>query len=131
MRGHRHLGEKMRKLSGRSIFAWLLALFFVVGSSTNLFATEGILAEYRLWGYPDWFHYLTGTMELTSAILLAIARTRLFGVLLGGVVMVGAAATLLLHDEYAHALAPIVVLALLGLCGWRTIRAAEPKAAAA
>jgi hypothetical protein len=69
-------------------------------------------------------------MELASAVLLAIARTRLFGVLLGSVVMAGAAATLLLHGEYPHMLAPIVVLALLGICGWCTLRA-EPRAVGA
>lgn len=101
-----------------SILAWLLAAFFLVGASANLFAGEATVEEYRGWGYPGWFHYVTGVLELSTAVLLTMPATRLAGSAVGGVVMVGAAGTLILHGELVHALLPLAILALLGLNGW-------------
>ncbi|WP_456821924.1 DoxX family protein [Bradyrhizobium sp. USDA 4502] len=97
---------------------WLLAAFFVVGGFGNIFASADIKADYRSWGYPDWFHYLTGLLELTTASLLSVRRTRLWGAALGSAVMTAAGATVLFHGEYAHAIAPLAVLCALVLAGW-------------
>jgi len=50
-------------------------------------------AEYRRWGYPDWFHFVTGALELATAALLVVTATRLLGAGLGGAVMLAAAGT--------------------------------------
>jgi hypothetical protein len=31
--------------------------------------------EYQRWGYPDWFHFMTGGLELVVALLLPLAIT--------------------------------------------------------
>ncbi|SDO96099.1 DoxX-like family protein [Lutimaribacter pacificus] len=113
----------MKRFSLRNLFAWLLAAFFVIGGTMNIFATEQILADYDRWGYPGWFHYLTGTLEWASAILMIFPATRLAGSALAGCVMLGAAATVLSHGEYGHAVPPLVVLALVCLNLWLTWRA--------
>ncbi|KPH62102.1 DoxX family protein [Novosphingobium sp. ST904] len=115
----------MRKLNWKSLLAWALAAFFVVGGIGNIFVSAGIAEDYRRWGYPDWFHYVTGILELTTAALLAIGSTRLWGALLGSAVMLAAAGTVLLHGEYTHAIAPIIVLLAtlaVGWIAWRTSR---------
>lgn len=99
----------MHRLSWKSVLPWLLAAFFVVGGLGNIFATEAIRADYARWGYPAWFHYVTGLLELTAAGLLMLGRRRL-GAGLAVAVMSGAAATVLLHGEITHAIAPLVVL---------------------
>ncbi|MEW5421621.1 DoxX family protein [Amorphus sp. 3PC139-8] len=104
--------------AGRVGLAWLLVVFFVIGGIANIFALGGALEEYRRWGYPDWFHYVTGIMELTSAILMALTTTRRIGSALGAVVMVGATLTVLSNSEYLHALLPLIVLFLLCLNFW-------------
>jgi hypothetical protein len=74
------LSEKvgqMPKISWRQVSALALAAFFVVGSLSNIFAPGSIYEEYLRWGYPHWFHFVTGSLELTTAVLLAQARTRL------------------------------------------------------
>lgn len=112
----------MKALPWRHIFAGFLAAFFLLGGSMNIFASDAILADYHRWGYPGWFHYLTGALEWTTAVLIAIPRSRLLGSLLGCALMTSAAATVLLHGEYAHALAPLIVLTLVALNGgiaWR------------
>ena len=73
----------MSKISWRQVPALALAAFFVVGSLTNIFAPGSIYQEYLRWGYPHWFHFVTGSLELTTAVLLVRARTRLWGAALG------------------------------------------------
>lgn len=109
---------QMSKLSWRQVLALALAAFFVVGSLSNIFAPGSIYEEYLRWGYPHWFHFVTGSLELTTAVLLARARTRLWGSALGCTVMLAALATVTLHGEYEHGVAPLVVVALSILVGW-------------
>jgi hypothetical protein len=73
-------------------------------------------------GYPHWFHFVTGSLELTTAVLLAQGRTRLLGSALGCAVMLAALATVTLHGEYGHGVAPLVVATLsivVGRIAWR------------
>ena len=93
----------MKKLPWRDIYAWLLAAFFVLGGGMNLLASPEILADYRRWGYPDWFHYVTGVMEWTAAVLIAIPATRLAGSVFAGTIMAAAAGTVALNGEFSHA----------------------------
>ena len=109
---------KLKTFNWKTFFALLLAAFFLVGSLGNILASEQIVAEYARWGYPSWFHYVTGTLELTAAVLLAIRQWRLWGGLLGAVIMVAASLTTLLHGEIAHALAPLMVLSICTAVGW-------------
>ena len=121
----------MSLLTWNAILAWVLAAFFVLGSVINVLAPGSIAAEYRRWGYPDWFHFITGTLELATAVLLAIASTRLLGAGLGVAVMLAALATVVFHREYFRAAPPFVVLILLALVIWAALAApAQPKRAA-
>lgn len=108
----------MPKISWRDVLPFALAVFFVVGSLSNIVAPGSIYEEYLKWGYPPWFHFFTGTMELTASILLFRKQTRLSGALLGGTVMFAALATVVIRGEYAHAVAPFVVATLSLVVGW-------------
>ena len=112
----------MRKLSWKSLLAWALAAFFVVGCTINLLDPPATAAEYQGWGYPHWFHVVTGGMELATAVLLIAAATRLVGAAIGCLVMIGAAVTLIVHGAYAHAVLPLVILGLLVFVGWAAFR---------
>lgn len=105
-----------------SILAWLLAGFFVVGAVGNLMAPTPIAEDYRRWGYPDGFHFITGTLELVAAILLALRRFRLAGVGLAAALMGAAVLTVLIHREYGHAIAPGIVLVVTALVGLGSAR---------
>jgi hypothetical protein len=108
----------MFKISWPKGLALALAAFFVVGSLSNILAPPSIYREYLQWGYPRWFHFVTGSLELTTAVLLARAQTRLWGSALGCTVMSAALATVTVHGEYAHGAAPLVAAALSILVGW-------------
>jgi hypothetical protein len=108
----------MSKISWRQVSALALSAFFVVGSLSNIFAPASIYGEYLHWGYPSWFHFITGSFELMTAVLLVRPRTRVWGSALGCTVMLAALATVTLHGEYAHGVAPLVAAALAVLVGW-------------
>ena len=52
------------------------------------------------------------------AVLLAQARTRPWGSALGCIVMLAALATVTLHGEYGHGVAPLVAATLSIAVGW-------------
>ena len=108
----------MSKISWHQASGLALAAFFVVGSLSNIVAPGSIYEDYLRWGYPPWFHFVTGSLKLTTAFLLAWERTRPWGAALGCMVMLAAFATVMLHGEYAHGAAPLVVAALSILVGW-------------
>jgi hypothetical protein len=116
----------MSKISWRQVPALALAAFFVVGSLTNILAPGSIYEEYLRWGYPHWFHFVTGALELTTAILLARTPTRLWGAALGCTVMLAALATVTLHGEYGHGVAPLVAAILSIVVGWFAWRKRPP-----
>ena len=108
----------MSKISWSQVSALALAAFFVVGSLINIFAPGSTYEEYLRWGYPHWFHFVTGSLELTAAVLLARAPTRLWGAALGCTVMLAALATVTLHGEYGHGMPPLVAATLSIVVGW-------------
>ena len=112
--------ERKSRISWRQVLPWVLAAFFVVGSLSNIIAPRPIFEEYLKWGYPHWFHFVTGSVELMSAVLLARARTRLWGSALGCTVMLAALATVTVHGEYGHGVAPLVAAMLSIVVGWIT-----------
>lgn len=102
----------MRRLPWNSILAWLLAAFFVVGGISNIMASEAILSDYNRWGYPSWFHYVTGVLELAAAFLIFWRKSRKAGAALAAGIMLSAAATVLVHGEFTRTIAPLVVLSV-------------------
>src|ERR1700723_4629037 len=111
-------GGHLSKISWRQVLAWALAAFFVAGSLSTFLAPRSIYEEYLRWGYPHWFHFVTGSLELMAAVLLAQAQTRLWGAALGCTVMLAALATVTLHGEYGHGMPPLVAATLSIVVGW-------------
>lgn len=119
----------MARIKWASVLRLLLAAFFVFGGLGNIFAPESILEDYQRWGYPDWFHYVTGVLELLVAVLLIVRPRHLYGPLLGAAVMFAAAGTVIAHGEYSHAIAPGVVFGLCLLLAVLTARSGAPARA--
>ena len=109
---------EMSKISWRQVLPLALAAFFVVGSIINILAPGSVYEEYLKWGYPSWFHFVTGSLELTAAILLFRAPSRLLGSMLGATVMFAALATVIIHGEYGRAVPPLVAATLSLVVGW-------------
>lgn len=52
----------------------LLALIFVASGLAKLASLEFELVAFERWGYPIWFMYLIGTIEVVGGIGLIIQR---------------------------------------------------------
>jgi hypothetical protein len=102
----------------QTIFIWLLVIFFVVGGCINMAAPKPIAAQYATWGFPNWFHFVTGGLELATAILLTMSLTRIAGAVLGSAIMLAAATTVTLNRMYRHAILPATVAILTAVSGW-------------
>ena len=103
----------MHPTSMLQVLAWALALFFLAGAIGNFTQRPAsIKADYARWGYPGWFHWLTGALELVAAVLLLLPAWRLAGAALGGGVMLAAAVTVLWRPEPGRLPPPAVALVL-------------------
>lgn len=94
------------------LLPFALGAFFILGAVVNGTASPAVRQDFVTWGYPAWFPYVTAALELATAVLLFVRRSRILGAALGAAVMSAAAFTLITHGEYQHALPPIAVLAL-------------------
>jgi DoxX-like family len=107
----------MNGLTWTQILTWTLAAFFLSGFVVNTFAVKVVGPEYRGWGYPDWFHFVSGGLDLAVSLLLLSPVTARWGVVLGCGIMVVAIATVIRFREYRRALPPFTVLVLLVIAG--------------
>lgn len=110
--------RQMSRLRWVLVIAWILAALFAVSGFLNVTAPPQIRAQYQQWGYPAWFHFVTGSLELTAAVFLVFGSTRRWASVLGATVLSGAIATLLVHREFIHALTPAFFLVLAALVAW-------------
>jgi putative oxidoreductase len=107
---------------GMKITAWvlsaLLTLSFLLAGGGKLAAVEDNVATFAHFGYPLWFMYVTGAIEVLCAAGLWIPRLRGLSALGLVVTMLGAVATHLIHDGVSAAIPAIVMLALSGAVTW-------------
>jgi hypothetical protein len=97
---------------------WLLVAAFFGAGLFNAVGTRATVDGFVRWGYPSWWHWVTGGLEISSAILIALPFGRASGLGLGATIMVVASLTVLRHREYVH-LAPLgVFLALVALAAF-------------
>jgi len=82
------------------IITGLLAFIFVLSGGAKLLGLEFELEAFERWGYPLWFMYFTGIVEVAGAIALMIPRLAAVAALGLSGVMVGAVATHALHSEW-------------------------------
>jgi len=76
------------------------------------------------WGYPEWFAYVAGVIEILGAILLFVPKTSRYGALLLSSTMLAAAVTLFTHPHtiFGRGSTPLVYcvwLAAVAIVSWR------------
>ena len=99
-----------------SVVAWVMAILlciaFLGAGAAKLTAQPMMTMEFAAFGYPQWFMYVTGFIEIVSAILVVVPRTSRIGAGLLTCVMVGAIFSHLTHGQAGMIGAPVVLLAL-------------------
>ncbi len=100
--------------------AILLALAFLGAGGSKLAGVEQHVTNFDKWGYPLWFMYVTGLIEVGGAAMLPFKRTRFFGAALLVATMTGAILTHIVAGEIGGPMVPpIVLLSLSGYLVWR------------
>ena len=112
----------MNRQRTKNASAWVLSvvlsLAFILAALPKLLGTQAWVVKFARWGYPNWFPFAIGSLELLGAILLLIPGVAKYGASLLGVVMLGAAYTHLANGEGLQVLRPVIVLLLLGITVW-------------
>lgn len=99
-------------LPATDILSWLLALAFFGAGVVNAIGSAAIRDDFVRWGYPRWWHLVTGGLEVLAAALIMVPAIRVAGLGLGAAICVAAVATVIRHRDYRH-VAPGLVLAAL------------------
>ncbi len=100
------------------VLAGLLAFAFVGAASGKLMGAPEMVENFARWGYPSWFLYVTGAIEVVAAILIAVPKTRFFGASLLVATMIGGVGTHVIHGEYGAAIPALVLMSLSALVAW-------------
>jgi putative oxidoreductase len=95
----------------------LLAAAAFVAIGVAKFAAPEWARNFARWGYPDGFYMVVGAVELTAGVLLLVPKLTSYAATLLGAIMIGAAATHLLHNETARVAAPLIWLGMMALLG--------------
>ncbi len=97
----------------------LLSLIFIASGGAKLAGLEFEIVAFERWGYPLWFMYLTGVVEVAGGIGLLIRR---FSALAAGglaAMMIGAVGTHVIHAEWGMLVAASIILALSATRAWQ------------
>lgn len=71
----------------------LTAFAFLAAGGSKLAGAPDMVAMFEKIGFGQWFRYLTGSFEVTGAVLLILPRTAAIGGALLAAVMIGAIGT--------------------------------------
>ena len=101
----------------------LLAAMFVMAGGAKLFGAPDMVQLFAAVGVGQWFRYVTGVIEVGSAILLVIPGTAPYGAVLLGCTMLGAIFTHLaiLHNSPALPVALLIGAAVVLWGRWKPI----------
>ncbi len=94
----------------------ILALIFLASGGAKLAGLPFELAAFERWGYPLWFMYATGIIEVLGGIALLFSRVSALAALGLGGMMIGAVGTHAVNHEWPMLL---IAAAIMALAFWR------------
>jgi DoxX-like family len=95
-----------------ALSVWLLVAGFFGAGLFNAIGTPRTQGDFARWGYPHWWSFFTGGLEIISAVLIALPAGRIVGLALGAVIIAAAVMTVLRHRDLSH-LVPLSVFVVL------------------
>jgi putative oxidoreductase len=114
------------------LISWILRLavagvFLSVGAD-KFYADSLWVKLFNQIGWGDWFRYLTGTLQVTGAVLVVVPRTFLIGIGLLACTMLGATAVWIVRfGAPGNAIIPAAILVALLVIGFHGARVDEAK----
>lgn len=106
------------KTNAAKYLPYFLAVMFAMVGGMKLMGPAEMVENFARWGYPAWFIYAVGALEMAGAISLVMGRTRFLASVGLTLVLLGAAATHLKAGEYGPTMMPMMFLALTAVQAW-------------
>jgi hypothetical protein len=96
-----------------NVLALTLATLFGVAAVLNLAAPGFLRRAYARWQFARGFHYVAGTALGLTALFLVVPQTRIWGGVLGAIVLFITVVLLLNRGKYAYAVPAILLMVAL------------------
>ena len=100
------------------LIVMLLAVIFLLSGGAKLAGLEFEIEAFQRWGYPIWFMYLIGSIEVAGVIGLLFRQVSALAAAGLTLMMIGAVMTHVLHAEWGMLVAAAVILTL---SAWRVL----------
>ena len=107
----------MKKIIKTALWV-ILGVMFIIAGGAKLVGEHSQVEHFAQWGYPTWFLYVTGLIEVAGGICLFIPKTQFYGIVVLSLTMVGAALTHLRAHEMSAFPVPLLILGLLVTLAW-------------
>ena len=95
------------------VTAELLAGLFAVAAVLNLAAPGFVRRIYQRWAFARGFYYVMGAAQALAAVFLAVHQTRIWGGILGAMILFVTVVALLNRRQYIYALPAILAMIAL------------------
>ncbi|MGD9850071.1 MAG: DoxX family protein [Nitrospirales bacterium] len=117
----------MMKKAINTTLAMTLGVMFIMAGGVKLLAQQSQVEHFAHWGYPLWFLYFTGIVEVCGGLCLFVPKAQFYGVVALSITMVGAAGTHLRAGELGAFPIPLVLLGLLFVLAWTMRKSSRQK----
>lgn len=97
----------------------ILAVIFFLSGVAKLAGLEFEIQAFERWGYPLWFMYLVGFIEVSGAVVLLFKQVRSLAAAGLGLFMIGPIVTHVLHAEWGMMLVALVLMLFSGWIAWQ------------
>ena len=103
----------MNAISFPFLIAWLVGAVLMVVGLINIAGPRRLREAYANWEFPPRFYLVAGVFEVTAAAFLAVPETRLWGIVLAGLIAFGAVVTLFNQRRYLSAVTAVILMVAL------------------
>ena len=93
----------------------LLAILFLIFGVSKLMGLEMMVNNFIRWGYPSWFLYVVGGLEVLGAIGLMLPQFRRYAAMGLIALMLGAIFTHIKAGEMSQVINPLIHALIAGL----------------
>ena len=96
-----------------NLIALALAAFFALAAMLNLAAPGFVRRVYQRWAFARGFYYVVGLAQALTAVFLIVPETRIWGGILGAMILFVTVVSLLNHRKYLYAVPAILLMVAL------------------
>ncbi|WP_438391059.1 DoxX family protein [Caballeronia sp. DA-9] len=86
----------------------------MIAGTVNIFGPRALRSAYVAWGYPAWFHRVSGGLDLLASMLMMPPSTTRLGLALALVICAAALLTLARHREWKKTPSSLFLSVLVG-----------------